>query len=76
MPSLPEPNDNSTAEAFNSFTQFDLTVNANNRMKFVGAVFPEKQRYVGLNTFNPQETTANTQATRNFVFSLRAGHLS
>jgi hypothetical protein len=61
VPSLPEPNDNSTAEAFNSFTQFDLTVNANNRMKFVGAVFPEKQRYVGLDTFNPQETTANTR---------------
>jgi hypothetical protein len=61
VPSLSEPRDNSTAEAFNSFTQFDLTVNANNRMKFVGAVFPEKQRYVGLNTFNPQETTANTK---------------
>jgi hypothetical protein len=61
VPSLPEPVDNSTAEAFNSFTQLDLTVNANNRMKFVGAIFPEKQRYIGLNTFNPQETTANTK---------------
>jgi hypothetical protein len=61
VPSLPAPNDNSTSEAFNSFTQFDLTLNANNRMKFVGAIFPEKQRYVGLNTFNPQETTANTK---------------
>jgi hypothetical protein len=61
VPSLPEPVDNSTAEAFSSFTQLDLTVNANNRMKFVGAVFPEKQRYIGLNTFSPQETTANTK---------------
>jgi hypothetical protein len=69
VPSLPEPNDNSTSEAFNSFTQFDLTINANNRMKLVGALFPEKRRYVGLNTFNPQETTANTKQ-RGTLFSV------
>jgi TonB dependent receptor-like, beta-barrel/Carboxypeptidase regulatory-like domain len=61
VPSLPEQNDNSTSESFNSFTQFDLTVNSNNRLKLVGALFPEKRRYVGLNTFNPQETTPNTK---------------
>ena len=69
VPSLPEPNDNSTSEAFNSFTQLDLTVNANNRLKLVGALFPEKKRYVGLNTFNPQETTANTKQ-RGTLFSV------
>jgi hypothetical protein len=61
VPSLAAPSDNSTAEAFNSFTQLDLTVNKGNTLKFVGAIFPEKKRYVGLNTFNPQETTANTK---------------
>jgi len=61
VPSLSEPRDNSTSEAFNSYTQLDLTVNANNRLKLSGALFPEKDRYVGLNTFNPQETTANTK---------------
>jgi len=61
VPSLSAPGDNSTSEAFNSFTQFDLIVNSNNRLKFVGALFPEKKRYVGLNTFNPQETSANTK---------------
>jgi len=61
VPSLSAPRDSSTSEAFNSFTQFDLTVNSNNRLKFVGALFPEKKRYVGLNTFNPQETTPNTK---------------
>src|SRR5207245_3932678 len=61
VPSLSAPRDNSTSEAFNSFTQLDLTVNSSNRLKFVGALFPEKKRYVGLNTFNPQETTPNTR---------------
>ena len=61
VPSLASPRDNSTSEAFNSFTQLDLTLNSRNLMKFVGALFPEKKRYVGLNTFNPQETTPNTK---------------
>jgi hypothetical protein len=61
VPSLSAPVDNSTSEAFNSFTQLDLTVNSRNRLKFVGALFPEKKRYVGLNTFSPQETTPNTK---------------
>jgi len=61
VPSLSAPHDSSTSEAFNSFTQFDLTLNSNQRLKFVGAVFPEKKRYVGLNTFNPQDTTPNTK---------------
>ena len=61
VPSLLAPRDNSTAEAFNSFTQLDLIINRHNRLKAVGALFPEKKRFVGLNTFNPQETTANTK---------------
>ena len=61
VPSLSAPVDNSTSEAFNSFTQLDLTLNSRNRLKFLGALFPEKKRYVGLNTFNPQETTPNTK---------------
>ena len=61
VPSLSAPRDNSTSEAFNSFTQIDSTINANNRLKLVVALFPEKKRYVGLNTFNPQSTTANTK---------------
>ncbi|MDT5121892.1 MAG: hypothetical protein QOC96_1374 [Acidobacteriota bacterium] len=59
VPSLVKPHDDSTSEAFNSFTQLDLTVNKNNRIKFVASVFPQKSNYAGLNTFNPQETTPN-----------------
>ena len=61
VPSQVAPRDNSTAEAFNSFTQLDLNLNKGNTLKFVAALFPEKKRYVGLNTFNSQETTANTK---------------
>jgi len=61
VPSLSAPVDNSTSEAFNSFTQLDLTLDSRNRLKFLGALFPEKKRYVGLNTFNPRETTPNTK---------------
>src|SRR5258708_7875975 len=61
VPSQLAPRDNSTAEAFNSFTQLDLNLNKGNTLKFVAALFPEKKRYVGLNTFNSQDTTANTK---------------
>ena len=69
VPSRPAPLDNSTSEAFNSFTQLDLAVNSRNRLKFVGALFPEKKRFVGLNTFNPQETTPNSKQ-RGELFSV------
>jgi len=61
VPSLSAPQDDSTAEAVNVFTQLDLTVNNRNRLKLMGALYPEKKRYVGLNTFNPQSTTPNTK---------------
>lgn len=69
VPSLVKPRDDSTSEAFNSFTQFDLTVDKNNRVKFVAAFFPQKAGFVGLNTFNPQETTPNIKQ-RGSLFSV------
>ena len=69
VPSLEASRDDSTSEAFNSFTQFDLTVNSKNRIKFVAAFFPQKVRFAGLNTFNPQETTPNTKQRGN-LFSV------
>lgn len=69
VPSLEAPHDNSTSEAFNSFTQIDLVVSDNNRLKFVGAFYPERKRFVGLNTFNPQGTTPNTKQ-RGALFSV------
>ena len=69
VPSLSAPNNDSTSEAFNSFSQIDLTLNKNNRAKFVAAFFPEKSRHVGLDTFNPQATTPNLKQ-RGSLFSV------
>lgn len=69
VPSLPDGRDDSTSESFNSFTQFDLTVNKKNRVKFAAAIFPQNVRFVGLNTFNPQEVTPNVER-RGSLFAL------
>src|SRR5438132_842550 len=69
VPSLKAPRDDSASEAFDSFTQFDLTVNKRNTVKFVGGIFPQKMRFVGLDTFNPQETRPNTKQ-RGELFSV------
>ncbi|MDQ1470123.1 MAG: hypothetical protein QOJ99_1603, partial [Bryobacterales bacterium] len=61
VPSLTAPGDDSTSENFSSFTQLDLNLNKTNSAKLVAAIFPQKVRYAGLNTFNPQSTTANTK---------------
>lgn len=61
VPSLEPPGDETTAESFSSFTQFDLSLNKSHSAKFVAAFFPQKVRYAGLNTFNPQPTTPNTK---------------
>ncbi len=69
VPSLSASRNDSTSEAFNSFSQIDLTLNKKNRAKFVAAFFPEKFRHVGLDTFNPQETTPNIKQ-RGSLFSI------
>ncbi|MDQ2974479.1 MAG: carboxypeptidase-like regulatory domain-containing protein, partial [Acidobacteriota bacterium] len=61
VPSLRALGDDTTSETFNSFTQFDLNINKTNSAKLVAAVFPQKVRFAGLNTFNPQPTTPNTK---------------
>ena len=61
VPSLASPVDQSMSEAFNSFTQIDLNINKTNSAKLVAALFPQKVRFAGLNTFNPQPTTPNTK---------------
>jgi hypothetical protein len=69
VPSLSAPQNDQTSEAFNSFSQIDLSLNKNNRVKFVAAFFPEKSRYDGLDTFNPRETTPNIKK-RGSLFSI------
>jgi hypothetical protein len=69
VPSLASGLDSSTSENLNSFTQIDLVANKNNRFKFIAAIFPQKIRYLGLNTFNPQEATPNVKRHGN-LFSV------
>jgi hypothetical protein len=61
VPSIKAAGDETTSENFSSFTQFDLSINKSNSAKFVAALFPQKVRFAGLNTFNPQPTTPNTK---------------
>lgn len=59
--SLAAPADDSTSESYSSFTQLDLSLNKTNSVKVVAALFPQKVRFAGLNTFNPQPATPNTK---------------
>ncbi len=46
-------------ESFDSLSQLDWDINQNNHLTTTFSLFPEKLRFVGLNTFNPQEVTPN-----------------
>jgi len=59
VPSQPKPDNNTTVEAFNAFTQIDWNINNKNSLKFNAAIFPQKLRNVNLDTFNSPATTPN-----------------
>ena len=46
-------------ESFDSFSRLDYVINSNNRLTASFSIFPQKQEYFNLNTFNPSDTTAN-----------------
>ena len=57
--SLPSDKRDTGLESFDSVTQIDWDVNARHHFTGIFSLFPEKLRFVGLNTFNPQEVTPN-----------------
>jgi len=69
VPGLKDQPNDTINQAFNSYTQFDLNINKSNRLKLAGALFPQKTRYVGLNTFVPQEATPSI-TQRGALFSI------
>ena len=69
VPNLPKPDNNIVQEGFNSFTQLDLNINKSNILKFNAAIFPQKFRNLGLNTFNPAATTPDYKQ-RGMLFSV------
>ena len=46
-------------ESFDSLSQVDWDIDDRNHLTTTLSLFPQKLRYVGLNTFNPQEVTPN-----------------
>jgi hypothetical protein len=56
---LPSDKRDTGLESFDSVTQIDWDVNPKHHFTSIFSLFPEKLRFVGLNTFNPQEVTPN-----------------
>jgi Carboxypeptidase regulatory-like domain/TonB dependent receptor/TonB-dependent Receptor Plug Domain len=56
---LPPDKRDTDLESFDSVTQMDWDVNPRHRLTSTFSLFPQKLRFVGLNTFNPQEVTPN-----------------
>src|SRR5262249_51887604 len=56
---LPPLKRDTDLESFDSLSQIDWDVNDRNHLMTTLSLFPEKLRYVGLNTFNQQEVTPN-----------------
>lgn len=57
--SLPALARDQELESFDSFTQLDATINPNHLLSVVVSLYPQKNRFATLSTFNPQEATAN-----------------
>jgi hypothetical protein len=56
-------------ESFDSVSQLDWDVNDRNHLSTTFSLFPQKLRYVNLNTFNPQEVTPNFKQ-RGFLWAI------
>lgn len=59
VPSLPEPNNVTQLETFDSFTRLDWNAGENHRVTGVFSVYPQHLKWVNLDTFHPQEITPN-----------------
>lgn len=67
--SLPPLSRDTDLESLDSLSQIDWDINEKNHLMTTFSLFPEKLRYVGLNTFNPQEVTPNFKQ-RGFLWAV------
>jgi outer membrane receptor for ferrienterochelin and colicin len=67
--SLPFDKRDTGLESFDSVTQMDWDVNPKHHLTSIFSLFPEKLRFVGLNTFNSEEVTPNYKQ-RGFFWGL------
>ncbi len=65
--SLPPLARDQELESFDSFTQFDFTPSTTHTLSGVFSLYPQKNRYATLNTFNPQSVTPNYRQTGWFL---------
>ncbi|HEY9503273.1 MAG TPA: hypothetical protein VIR01_16685, partial [Pyrinomonadaceae bacterium] len=56
---LPSDKRDTGLESFDSVSQMDWDINSKHHLTGIFSLFPEKLRFVGLNTFNPEEVTPN-----------------
>jgi Carboxypeptidase regulatory-like domain/TonB dependent receptor/TonB-dependent Receptor Plug Domain len=56
-------------ESFDSVSQLDWDINDRHHLSTTFSLFPQKLRYVNLNTFNPQEVTPNFKQ-RGFLWAM------
>ena len=56
---LPALQRDTDLESLDSLSQLDWDIDERNHLTTTFSLFPQKLRYVGLNTFNPQEVTPN-----------------
>ncbi|GBC83273.1 hypothetical protein HRbin10_02418 [bacterium HR10] len=59
IPSLPDLQNDTRLESFDSFSRFDAALTSAHRLTLIVSVFPQKLDFVNLNTFNPMATTPN-----------------
>lgn len=67
--SLPPLKRDTGLESFDSVSQLDWQIDDKNHLTTTFSLFPQKLRYVNLNTFNPQEVTPNFKQ-RGFFWAL------
>ena len=67
---LPPLQRDTDLESLDSLSQLDWDIDETNHLTTTLSLFPEKLRYVGLNTFNPQEVTPNFKQ-RGFLLAIK-----
>ena len=64
--SLPAMERDTTIESFDSYTQLDLSLAERQSASVTLAFYPQKQNYLGLNTFRPQPATPDLRQRGHF----------
>ncbi len=70
VPSQPNLQNDQVLETFDSYTNIDWNINANQRLTATVSIYPQNLSFVTLNTFNPEDVTPDYRQ-RGFFVSLK-----